>query len=159
MALFHGKPGLEKVLPLSAELTPSGHLAVGGCDVVELAATFGTPLYIFDELTLRARARAYREELGRQYGDGLVVYAAKAFLNRTLARLFADEGLGLDVVSGGEVAIAHAAGFPMDRVYFHGNNKTPDEIELALRVGVGRFVVDNLYEVALLDRLAAGSRC
>ena len=158
MALFHGKPGLEKVLPLSAELTPSGHLAVGGCDVVELAATFGTPLYIFDELTLRARARAYREELGRQYGDGLVVYAAKAFLNRTLARLFADEGLGLDVVSGGEVAIAHAAGFPMDRVYFHGNNKTPDEIELALRVGVGRFVVDTLYEGARLDRVAAGSR-
>ncbi len=158
MALFHGKPGLEKVLPLSAELTPSGHLAVGGCDVVDLAATFGTPLYIFDELTLRARARAYREELGRQYGDGLVVYAAKAFLNRPLARLFADEGLGLDVVSGGEVAIAHAAGFPMDRVYFHGNNKTPDEIELALRVGVGRFVVDNLYEVGLIDRLAAGRR-
>ncbi len=158
MALFHGKPGLERVLPVSAELTPAGHLAIGGCDVVDLAATFGTPLYIFDELTLRGRARAYREELGRRYGDGLVVYAAKAFLNRPLARLFAEEGLGLDVVSGGEVAIAHAAGFPMDRVYFHGNNKTPEEIELALQVGVGRFVVDNLYEVGLLDRLAAGRR-
>ncbi len=158
MTLFHGKPGLEKVLPLGAELTPAGHLAVGGCDLVELAREFGTPLYVFDELTMRARARVYREELGRQYGDGLVVYAAKAFINRPLARLFADEGLGLDVVSGGEIAIAHAAGFPMDRVYFHGNNKTPDEVELALKVGVGRFVVDSLYEVGLLDGLADGRR-
>lgn len=156
MALFHCKPGLEKVLPLNADLTPDGHLAVGGCDVVELARQFGTPLYVFDELTLRARARAYREELGRRYGESLVVYAAKAFINRPLARLFADEGLGLDVVSGGEIAIAHAAGFPMGRVYFHGNNKTPDEVEFALKVGVGRFVIDNLDEVSLLDRVADG---
>jgi|DewCreStandDraft_1066081.scaffolds.fasta_scaffold00145_87 diaminopimelate decarboxylase len=158
MTLFHGKPGLEKVLPVTAELTPDGHLAVGGCDVVELAREFGTPLYVFDEVTLRGRARTYREELGRRYGESLVVYAAKAFINRPLARLLADEGLGLDVVSGGEVAIAHAAGFPMERVYFHGNNKTPDEVELALKVGVGRFVIDNLYEVDLLNRLADGRR-
>jgi diaminopimelate decarboxylase len=158
MALFHQKPGLERVLPLGADLTPEGHLALGGCDVVELAQEFGTPLYVFDELTLRARARAYRQELARRYGEGLVVYAAKAFINRPLARLFADEGLGLDVVSGGEVAIAHAAGFPMDRVYFHGNNKTPEEVELAFRVGVGRFVIDNLYEVELLSRLGRGHR-
>jgi len=142
------------LFPLTAKVNKQGHLIIGGCDVVDLAEEFGTPLYLFDELTLRHQCREFKEEFGKYHPDTLVIYASKAVLNRALALIFKEEGLGLDVVSGGELSIAHSVDFPLDEVYFHGNNKTPEELNLALDLGVGRIVVDNFYELGLLNRLA-----
>lgn len=144
------------LFPLTAEINNQGHLCVGGCDVVELAKEFGTPLYIFDEFTLHHKCREFKAEFTKRYPDTLVIYASKAFLNKALALIFKEEDLGLDVVSGGELSIAHSANFPLDKVYFHGNNKTPEELELALNWGIGRVVVDNFYELELLSGLAKG---
>ena len=157
-----GDPGSEwgPVLPRTAEVTPDGHLAVGGCDAVELAREFGTPLYVFDETELRETAREYRAAFASRYGTSSVAYAAKAYLGRWLASLVAEEGLALDVVSGGELAVARAGGFPMERVYFHGNNKSARELREAVEAGVGRVVIDNFHELSLLDGIAgeAGRR-
>lgn len=147
------------LFPDTAVATESGHLAVGGCDVVELAAEFGTPLYVYDEASIRARARAYRAALERSYGGAsLVCYAAKAYCAPWLLRVIAEEGLGLDVVSGGELHAATLVDFPRDRIYLHGNNKSRAEFEFALDERVGRIVVDNLDEIAVLGRLAAERR-
>lgn len=132
----------------------SNHLIIGGCDTVALADEFGTPLYVFDEATLRGKCIEYREEFARRYPDNLVIYACKAFINRALAQVFKEEGLGLDVVSGGELAIARSVDFPLERVYVHGNNKSREELRLATRWGVSRIVVDNSYELSLLDDIA-----
>jgi len=121
--------------------------------VVNLAREFGTPFYLFDEFTLRHKCREFKAEFSKRYPDTLVIYASKAFLNKALALIFKEEGLGLDVVSGGELSIAHSVNFPLAKVYFHGNNKTLEELELALNWGIGRVVVDNFYELELLDTL------
>jgi len=142
------------LFPLAAEVNNQGHLVIGGCDIVDLAKEFGTPLYLFDESTLRHKCREFKDEFCKYHPDTLVIYASKAFLNRALALIFKEEGMGLDVVSGGELSIAHSVDFPLDKVYFHGNNKTPEELNLALDWGVGRIVVDNFYELELLDKLA-----
>ena len=118
--------------PLTAEVNNQGRLLIGGCDVVDLAEEFGTPLYLFDESTLRHRCREFKDEFSKYYPDTLVIYASKAFLNRALALVSKEEGLGLDVASGGELSIAHSVDFPLDKVYFHGNNKTLEELNLAL---------------------------
>jgi len=146
---------LRNILPLTAAVDRAGHLTVGGCDTVELAREFGTPLYVFDEEDLRARCREFRREFEARHPDVLIVYAAKAYLGRALAALVAEEGLGLDVVSGGELACARAVDFPLERVYFHGNNKSGQEIREALAAGVGRVVVDNFHELVLLGDAAA----
>ena len=135
-----------------------GHLEIGGCDAVELARVYGTPLYVLDEARVRAACRAYREALARHYPTGRVIYAGKALLTTGFCRIIASEGLGLDVVSGGELYTALRAGFPPDRIYFHGNNKSDDELRLALRAGVGRIVVDSAAELDVVDRLAAEAR-
>jgi diaminopimelate decarboxylase len=142
------------LFPLTAEINEHGHLLIAGCDVVDLAHEFGTPLYLFDELTLRHQCRQFQDEFCKYYPDTLVIYACKAFLNRALALIFKEEGLGLDVVSGGELSIAHSVGFPLEKVYFHGNNKTLAELNLALDLGVGRIVVDNFRELEMLNSLA-----
>jgi diaminopimelate decarboxylase len=146
---------LRRLLPLTAAVDDSGHLTVGGCDTVELAREFGTPLYLFDEEDLRARCREFRREFEARYPNVAIVYAAKAYLGRALASLVAEEGLGLDVVSGGELACALAAGFPLERVYFHGNNKSAQEVREALTAGVGRVVVDNFRDLLLVNDAAA----
>ena len=138
------------------EVNEQGHLVIGGCDATELAKTYGTPLYVMDEMSIRENIRMYRDAMERHYeGKGMVLYASKAFCTTAICRIAHQEGIGLDVVSGGEIHTALAAGFPMEKVWFHGNNKTPEELTLALSCGVGRIVVDNLEELALLDRLAA----
>jgi diaminopimelate decarboxylase len=142
------------VFPETTEITPQGHLAIGGCDTLDLAQEYGTPVYVLDEVTLRNRCRAFVQEFQRLYSKTRVLYASKAYINPALARIFQEEGLGLDVVSGGELAVAHAAGFPLDKVYFHGNNKTPDELAQAVQQGIGRVVVDSFHELGLLDRIA-----
>ena len=142
------------LFPLTAGVNEKGHLVIGGCDAVELANEWGTPLYLFDEFSLRQRCNQFKAEFGQRYPDIAVIYAAKAFINKALAILLKEEGLGLDVVSGGELGIAQSVGFPLDRAYFHGNNKSAGELRLALEWGVGRVVVDNFYELEMLDSIA-----
>ena len=131
------------------------HLVIGKNDTVELAKRFGTPLYVIDEELMRANCRVYKDAIDRYYGgNGLVLYANKAFCTGYTFKLTAEEGLGADVVSGGELYTAIKAGFPMDRVYFHGNNKTYDELVMAVENGVGNVIVDNIYELEMLNEIA-----
>lgn len=130
-------------------------LIIGGCDAVELARRFGTPLYVLDESLIRSNCRAYlRGFASASYPAYRVVYAGKALLTSAVCRIIEEEGLGLDVVSGGELYTALHAGFPPERIYFHGNNKSPGELQMALDAGVHRIVVDNAYELELLEALA-----
>ncbi|MGH2599583.1 MAG: diaminopimelate decarboxylase [Dehalococcoidia bacterium] len=151
---------LQGVLPSTAAVNERGHLTIGGCDTVELAREYGTPLYVFDEQHLRDQARAFARSFTRRNPETMVAYASKAYTGLAILQLVAEEGLGLDVVSGGELAIALAAGFPVERIHLHGNNKTPQELREAVAAGVGRVVVDNFHEIELLDRIAgeAGRR-
>ncbi len=147
------------LFPPGTRLDEKGQLWLGGCPASSLAQEFGTPLYVFDEATLRARCREYRHALAQHYpGPSQVAYASKAYLNLALGQLLAQEGLGLDVVSGGELYAARQAGFPAERIHFHGNNKTPAELATALDEGVGRIVVDNFHELNELERLAIQRR-
>jgi diaminopimelate decarboxylase len=136
-------------------INSEGHLEIGGCDTVCLAREFGTPLYVMDEELLRSQCRAYREELARIYPDSAVLYASKALMTQAVCKIIQEEGLGLDVVSGGELYTASQAEFPLHQVFFHGNNKSPEELKMALEYGVGQIVVDNLYELEKVNRLAA----
>ena len=147
---------LDDVLPVTAGVTEGGHLTLGGCDAVELAGEFGTPLYVFDEETLRGQCRAFREAFQSRYHNSVVAYAAKAYLGRALAGIIAQEGMSLDVVSGGELAVAASVNFPPERMYFHGNNKSEQELREALDYGVGRIGVDNFHELQLLNGIAQG---
>ncbi len=143
------------LFPETTRVTTGNTLAIGGCDLTDLADRFGTPLYIYDAQTILGRAGAFREALAASYpGRATVCYAAKAYVAPWLLKLLAPEGLGLDVVSGGELYVAAAAGFPRDRVYFHGNNKGEDELAYALEQKIARVVIDNLEEVERLGRLA-----
>ncbi len=142
------------LFPLTTEVNEKGHLVIGGCDSIELAEEFGTPLYVFDEFGLRKKCAEFKVEFGQRYTDTAVVYAGKAFINRALALILKEEGLGLDVVSGGELSIAQSVDFPLDKIYFHGNNKSAEEIRLALKAKVGRIVVDNFHELAMLGEIA-----
>lgn len=135
------------------EVNSKGHLVIGGCDTVELAKQFGTPLYVMDELHMREICRDYHDSFGK-YPNTEVIYASKAFFNKGMAGIIAQEKLGLDVVSGGELYTAVQAGFPTDRIYFHGNNKSREEIEFGIKNKVKRFVVDNPDELALLNEAA-----
>jgi diaminopimelate decarboxylase len=131
----------------------AGRLQLGGCDALELAAEYGTPLYVFDEATLRGTMRAYRAAFAAALpGRHRIHYASKALLNTALAQIVAQEGLGLDVVSGAELLVARRAGVPMERVHLHGNAKSDAELRRAVAWGVGAIVVDNHDE---LERLAA----
>ena len=136
------------------QINELGHLIIGGCDVVELGKNFGTPLMVIDEAEVRRKCREYRAAFRGTGIENETIYASKAFLTVALCRILEEEGLGLDVVSGGEMFIAETAGFPMSRLYFHGNNKTPMELVQALRVGIGRFMIDNVQELEMLDYLA-----
>ena len=136
-------------------INSENHLVIGQHDTVELAKKFGTPLYVLDEDLMRDNCRAYKNAIDTYYdGHGLVLFASKALCTMYTGRLVAEEGLGADIVSGGELYTLYKAGFPMEKIFFHGNNKTPDEIELALNCGVGHIVVDNKYELELLNRIA-----
>ncbi|MFC2071822.1 diaminopimelate decarboxylase, partial [Chloroflexota bacterium] len=147
------------LFPLTAGVNDQGHLVIGGCDTVELAAEFGTPLYLFDEFNLRSKCAEFKAEFGRCYADTTVIYSCKAFINKAAILLFMEEGLGLDVVSGGEIGYVRSVGFPMDMVYFPGNNKSAEELILALETGVGRIIVDNFHELKMLGKIAKERGC
>ncbi|WP_094546623.1 diaminopimelate decarboxylase [Petroclostridium xylanilyticum] len=132
------------------------HLEIGGCDAVELAKEYGTPLYIMDEGLIRKYCKIYKNSMDKYYdGNGLVLYASKAFCTLYMCKIAEQEGLGLDVVSGGELYTALKAKFPVEKIYFHGNNKTYDELQLAVENNVGRIVVDNTFELEILNEIAA----
>lgn len=137
----------EHVLPDGSDVSPDGHLVVGGCDVTELADEFGTPVILLDRATFEARAGSYAAAVGAER----VFYAGKAFLCTAICELVNGLGLGLDVCSGGELLTALAAGFPPERITFHGNNKSMDELMLAHKSGVKRIAVDSFDEI---DRIA-----
>ena len=138
------------------DVNEKGHLTIGGCDTVGLAKEYGTPLYVMDEMTIRQACRLYQKSFQENYdGHGMAFYASKALNCKELCRIVAEEGLGLDVVSGGELYTALKAGFDPEKIHFHGNNKTQDELNMALDNGVGVIVMDNLDEMKRLDQLAA----
>ncbi|MFG2560180.1 diaminopimelate decarboxylase [Streptomyces sp. NPDC048496] len=141
----------EKVWARTVSRNDDGVVAVGGIDVTRLAEEFGTPAYFLDESDFRARCRAWADAFGR---DADVFYAGKAFLSRAVVRWIHEEGLNLDVCSGGELTIALDAGMPAERIAFHGNNKTVAEIERAIEAGVGRIVLDSFQEIVRVSHVA-----
>lgn len=138
-------------LPDSAGINEQGNLTIGGCDLAGLAKEFGTPLYIMDERTVRERCRQYLKCFRAAYSNTEVAFACKALCVTGLLEIIASEGLGFDVSSGGELYTALKAKADPKKLYFHGNNKSPREIREGLAAGVGRFVVDNVYELKNLD--------
>jgi len=151
---------VEGVWPQSAARSESGVLELGGVDVRDLAAEFGTPLLVLDEDDLRERCRTWRKAFEGWPSGATVAYAGKAFLAKAVVKIVEEEGLGLDVCTGGELAVALAAGFPAERLWFHGNNKSMAELERAVAVGVGTVVVDSFEEIVRLAAVAerAGKR-
>ncbi|MNW36117.1 Diaminopimelate decarboxylase [compost metagenome] len=139
----------------TSKINTKGHLEIGGCDTVELKETYGTPLYIMDEALVRQRSREYMEAFRASGLNFQVAYASKAFCVMAMCRLVEEEGLSLDVVSEGELYTALQAGFPANRIHFHGNNKTPEELEMAISANIGCFVVDNFTEMHMLQAIAA----
>lgn len=132
-----------------------GHLEIGGCDTIDLAEKYGTPLYVVDENEIRKNCRAFVKSIEDNYnGHGTVAYASKAFSCMEMYRICKQENMSIDTVSAGEIYTALKAGFPAERIYFHGNNKTLDEIEFALDKNVGRIVVDNLTELEKIEKAA-----
>ena len=144
----------RELFPFNTEINDQDHLTIGGCDVVDLVSEFGSPLYVFDEDTIRGMCRQFVGEFSQRYAKSRVAYASKAFLIPYIARIVHEEGLALDIVSGGELAVAKAVGFTPEKIYFHGNNKTPDEIAMALDYGIGHFAIDSFYELGLVDEMA-----
>jgi diaminopimelate decarboxylase len=142
------------ILPLTARTNENNHLEIGGCDVVALAREYGTPLYIFDDQHLHEQARRVRQAFESRWRNTLILYATKAYYSPYLARIFKDAGLGIDVTSEGELEIARRVGLVPDKIYLHGNNKTPSEIRTALAMGVTHVIIDNLDEIDLLAQLA-----
>jgi len=141
---------VSHVYPLGSRLNERGRLEVGGCDVVELAAEFGTPAYVYAEDDMRSRARGFVEAFRARTEHFEVIYASKAFPCTAAYRLFAEEGLSADVASGGELHLALAAGMDPERLYMHGNNKSPAELDYAIDSGLGHIVVDSFDEIERL---------
>ncbi len=140
---FYGTTGVNNI----------GHLEIGGIDTLELAKNFGTPLYVYDTALIRERARSFKKAFEEQQVRAQVAYASKAFSTIAMVQLAEEEGLSLDVVSGGELYTAMAAGFPTERIHFHGNNKSKEELEMALEHKIGCIVIDNFYEIELLKTI------
>ena len=143
----------QSLKPITTGVNNSGHLSIGGCDLVELAEKYGTPLYVIDEATLRGVCRDYKKAF-EGYHNIKMMYASKALCTSAITRILDEEGFGFDTVSSGEIYTVYKSGVDMAKVLFNGNNKTKKEIELALDLKVGRFSVDNFYEAELLNKIA-----
>lgn len=144
----------QGIKPVTTKINTQGHIEIGGCDLVELAEKYSTPLYVYDEETIRTIAREYKDAF-QDYPNINMLYASKAFMTKAICKILADEGFGFDVVSGGEIYTAHSAGVEMSTCLFNGNNKSYDELEMALKLGVGKISVDNFLELALLNQIAS----
>jgi diaminopimelate decarboxylase len=141
----------QKVLPQTARVGRTGALEIGGCDTIQLAHEFGTPLFVMDLADVRDRIRRYRDA----FGAANVYYGAKVFLTKGFAQIVAEEDVGMDCVAGGELFVALSGGFPAERIALHGNNKSQNELREALVAGVGRIVVDSIQELEILRDLTA----
>ncbi len=156
MNSVHNTDSLASLLPDTASISPANVLHIASHSIPNLAQEYGTPLYIFDRTTITNACKHYKQAFQEAYSasDVRILYASKAYLSPLLARLMAEQGMGLDVVSGGELLVAQRANFPMQDVSFHGNNKSEDELRLALQLNVGRIVLDNWSELERLTRIA-----
>lgn len=143
----------QSLKPITTEVNNRGHISIGGCDLVDLAKKYGTPLYVIDEETLRGICREYKKGF-EGYHNIKMMYASKALCTCAITRILDEEGFGFDTVSSGEIYTVYKSGVDMSKVLFNGNNKTKKEIELALDLKVGRFSVDNFYEAKLLNQIA-----
>lgn len=143
----------QSIKPLTTKVNKEGNLEIGGCDLVSLAHKYDTPLYVIDETTLRTICKEYKKAF-KEYEKVNMMYASKAFMTKALAKIINSEGFGFDAVSGGELYTIYKANVDMSKVLFNGNNKSYDEIELALKLSVGRISVDNFFELSLLNELA-----
>ncbi|GBF11568.1 diaminopimelate decarboxylase [Tepidibacillus infernus] len=141
-------------LPGSSKINENNHLEIGGVDTVHLVERFGTPLYVLDEWEIRKKMGEFVNAFKQMEVPFQVAYASKALCTTALCHIAREEGLSLDVVSGGELYTAIKAGFPVERIHFHGNNKSYEEIEMAIDVNIGTFVIDNLHEIELIEHLA-----
>lgn len=143
----------QLIKPLTTKINKTGNLEIGGCDLVKLAEEYGTPLYVIDEYTIRQICKDYKNAF-KNYEKVNMMYASKALCSIATAAIIADEGFGFDVVSAGEIYTVYKAGVDMSKVLFNGNNKSYDEIALAIKLGVGRISVDNFFELSLLNEIA-----
>ncbi len=154
MSFRGNKGGIQMYLHGTSRINEQGHLEIGGCDTTQLAKQYGTPLYVYDEASIREKCRAFHRAFQESGFSYQVAYASKAFLCMEMCRVAREENMSLDVVSGGELYTALQAGFPASRIHFHGNNKTEEEIIMALQADIGCFVVDNFFEMEILHDLA-----
>lgn len=136
------------------EVNEKGHLVLGGCDAIDLAERFGTPVYIMEEDKIRSVCRQFIKAVSVYKGGAKVLYAGKSFMTTAMCKIIQSEGMGMDVVSSGEIYVAHNAGFDLENTYLHGNNKTPEDLNMALKYGVGRVVIDSFAEIKLLSKIA-----
>ena len=144
----------ESMLLGTQKINSAGHLEIGGCDMVEIANQFGTPLFVLDEATIRANCRAYRKAFESRYPNSEICYASKAFISTTMCKIIEQEGLNLDVASLGELHTAIVAGFPNDRINLHGNNKLQVELEAAIDQNIGHVILDHEIEIHQLAKIA-----
>ena len=143
----------QSLKPITTKINDAGNLEIGGCDLVKLAEKHGTPLYVLDEATIRKICRDYKDAF-KGYPKVNMMYASKALCSSATSALIASEGFGFDVVSSGEIFTVYKSGANMSKVLFNGNNKSYDELSLAIELGVGRISVDNFFELSLLDEIA-----
>ena len=147
----------QNIKPITTKINEEGNIEIGGCDLVELANKYGTPLYVFDESTIRAITKSYKDAF-KSYPNMRMMFASKAFMTKAICRIMQQEGFGLDLCSGGEIYTAKAAGFDMSKTLFNGNNKSYDELSMALEYGIGTISVDNFFELALLNNIAESQK-
>ncbi len=143
----------QNIKPTTLKINDKGNLEIGGCDLIELADKYSTPLYVMDEATLRGIMREYKEAF-KNYSNVNMMYASKALMTQSIAKIVYQEGFGFDVVSGGEIYTVYKSGVDMSKTMFNGNNKSVEEINMAIDLGVGRFSVDNFFELSLLNEIA-----
>ncbi len=147
------KTANQNIKPITTTVNANGNVEIGGCDLVELANSYGTPLYVFDEETIRSMTRSYKDAF-KSYPKMKTMFASKAFMTKAICKIMEQEGFGLDLCSGGEIYTAYSSGFDMSKTLFNGNNKSYDDLSFALECGIGTISADNFYELALLNDIA-----
>ena len=143
----------QDIKPISRKINEQGNIEIGGCDLIDLANKYGTPLYVFDEATIRSITSSYKDAF-KEYPNMRMMFASKAFMTKAICKIMEQEGFGLDLCSGGEIYTANSAGFDMSKTMFNGNNKTYEELSMAIEYGIGTISVDNFFELALLNSIA-----